>query len=55
VGLLFTIVVMFSMQEDRILIHPLDVLRVAIPLVAYFALMFAASFVISWPLAFPLC
>ena len=47
VGLLFTIVVMFSMQGDKILARPLDVLRVAIPLVIYFLLMFAASFAVS--------
>ena len=47
VGLLFTIVVMFSMQGDKILAAPLDVLRVAIPLVAYFLLMFAVSFALS--------
>ncbi len=47
VGLLFTIVVMFSMQGDKILAAPLDVLRVAIPLVAYFFLMFFVSFGLS--------
>jgi ACR3 family arsenite transporter len=36
IGLLFTIVVMFSMQGDKILARPLDVLRVAIPLLVYF-------------------
>jgi ACR3 family arsenite transporter len=44
IGLLFTIVVMFSMQGDKILARPLDVLRVAIPLVVYFVLMFFVSF-----------
>jgi ACR3 family arsenite transporter len=47
VGLLFTIVVMFSMQGDKILAQPLDVLRVAIPLVFYFLIMFAVSFGLS--------
>ena len=37
IGLLFTIVVMFSMQGDRILSQPLDVVRVAIPLMVYFS------------------
>jgi ACR3 family arsenite transporter len=53
VGLLFTIVVMFSMQGDKILAQPLDVLRVAIPLLAYFLLMFFASFGLSGLLKFP--
>jgi len=52
IGLLFTIVVMFSMQGDKILARPLDVLRVALPLVAYFVLMFAVSFLLSWLLRF---
>lgn len=48
IGLLFTIVVMFSMQGEQILAKPLDVLRVAIPLTFYFGLMFLLSFVISY-------
>ncbi|MGD2252908.1 MAG: ACR3 family arsenite efflux transporter [Anaerolineales bacterium] len=47
IGLLFTIVVMFSMQGDMILANPLDVLRVALPLIVYFLLMFIVSFAIS--------
>jgi ACR3 family arsenite transporter len=53
VGLLFTIVVMFSMQGENILAAPLDVLRVAIPLVVYFLLMFAVSFWLSIWRKFP--
>jgi ACR3 family arsenite transporter len=53
VGLLFTIVVMFSMQGDKILAQPLDVVRVAVPLLAYFLLMFFASFGLSAWLKFP--
>ncbi len=46
-GLLFTIVVMFSMQGDRLLDQPFDVMKVAIPLVLYFILMFFLSFGLS--------
>jgi len=52
IGLLFTIVVMFSMQGDKILAQPLDVLRVAIPLAVYFAVMFIVSFALSIAMKF---
>lgn len=52
IGLLFTIVVMFSMQGDKILAQPTDVLRVAIPLVVYFVLMFIVSFAVSHGMKF---
>ncbi|MBI5959502.1 MAG: ACR3 family arsenite efflux transporter [Chloroflexi bacterium] len=52
IGLLFTIVVMFSMQGEKIVDRPLDVLRIAIPLLIYFALMFGLSFFLSHRMGF---
>jgi len=46
-GLLFTIVVLFALQGGQITSHPLDVARIALPLLAYFAIMWAGSFALG--------
>lgn len=43
-GLLATVVMLFALQGDQIVSRPLDVGRIALPLIVYFALMFGVSF-----------
>jgi ACR3 family arsenite transporter len=46
-GLLFTIVMLFALQGDAITSAPWDVVRIALPLLAYFAIMFGGSFLLG--------
>jgi ACR3 family arsenite transporter len=46
-GLLFTIVVLFALQGETITSQPLDVVRIALPLLVYFALMWFGTFALG--------
>jgi ACR3 family arsenite transporter len=50
-GLLFTIVLLFALQGDQIAKRPLDVIRIALPLLVYFALMWFAGLLLGKRLA----
>ena len=52
-GLLFTIVLLFAIQGDKITSRPLDVARIALPLLAYFAVMWVAGFGAGWLMRMP--
>jgi arsenite transporter len=52
-GLLFTIVVLFALQGETITSEPLDVVRIALPLLAYFGLMWGGSFLLGYRLGLP--
>ena len=46
-GLLFTVVILFALQGGKITSEPLDVARIALPLLAYFAIMWLTGFAVS--------
>ncbi|MEV4066973.1 ACR3 family arsenite efflux transporter [Nonomuraea dietziae] len=52
-GLLFTIVILFALQGDTITSQPGDVARIALPLLVYFALMWAGSFALGKGIGLP--
>lgn len=52
-GLLFTIVILFALQGETITSQPLDVARIALPLLAYFAIMWFGTFAVGRRLGLP--
>jgi ACR3 family arsenite transporter len=51
-GLLFTIVFMFALQGENITSKPVDVVRIAVPLLAYFGIMWFGSFLLGYRMRF---
>jgi ACR3 family arsenite transporter len=51
-GLLYTVVIMFALQGETITSKPLDVVRIALPLLAYFAIMWLGSFFAGYRMRF---
>ncbi|MGD9996920.1 MAG: ACR3 family arsenite efflux transporter [Ilumatobacteraceae bacterium] len=52
-GLLFTIVILFALQGERIADQPIDVVRIALPLLAYFAIMWFGTFAVGLRMRLP--
>jgi ACR3 family arsenite transporter len=52
-GLLFTVVVLFALQGKKITHQPLDVARIALPLIVYFAIMWFGTFAIGLRMRLP--
>ncbi|MEO9181672.1 MAG: ACR3 family arsenite efflux transporter [Acidimicrobiales bacterium] len=52
-GLLFTVVILFALQGLRITSEPINVLRIALPLLVYFMIMWLGAFAIGWRLKLP--